>query len=138
MRLVTMNRPAELNAFTIDMHVAFAKLWGVLEDDTQARAVVLTGAGRAFSAGGDLDDFEARRVDFEVRRRAMGEARWLVTDLLDVRIPVIAAVNGPAVGLGCTLAPVRSAGDEARAEPAPPTSSPRLAGARTRRGESSP
>lgn len=103
-RLVTMNRPAELNAFNIDMHVAFAKLWGALEDDTGARAVVLTGAGRAFSAGGDLDDFEARRVDFEIRRREMREARRLVTDMLDVRVPVIAAVNGPAVGLGCTLA----------------------------------
>lgn len=103
-RVVTMNRPDELNAFTIDMHVAFAQLWSELEDDPDVRAVVLTGAGRAFSAGGDLDDFEKRRVDFDVRRRAMREARRLVDDMLNVRVPIVAAVNGPAVGLGCTVA----------------------------------
>ncbi|HZT67815.1 MAG TPA: enoyl-CoA hydratase/isomerase family protein [Acidimicrobiales bacterium] len=103
-RIVTLNRPDTLNAFSDELHVAFARMWAAFDDDEEVRAVVLTGAGRAFSTGGLLEDFEARRVDLAVRRRSMREARRLVQDMLDVRVPVVAAVNGPAVGLGCTIA----------------------------------
>ncbi|MHB1784609.1 MAG: enoyl-CoA hydratase/isomerase family protein [Acidimicrobiales bacterium] len=103
-RIVTLNRPDQLNAFTDELHTAFAHMWSQLDADDDVRAVVLTGAGRAFSAGGTLEDFELRRSDFGVRRRAMREARRLVEDMLNVRVPVVAAVNGPAVGLGCTVA----------------------------------
>lgn len=103
-RIVTLNRPEQLNAFTDELHTAFAHMWSQLDADDDVRAVVLTGAGRAFSTGGSLADFELRRSDFGVRRRAMREARRLVEDMLNIRVPVVAAVNGPAVGLGCTVA----------------------------------
>jgi enoyl-CoA hydratase/carnithine racemase len=103
-RVVTLNRPDELNAFSDELHESFVALWANLADDAGARAVVLTGAGRAFSAGGSYDDFERRRVDVDFRARAMDQARRIVDAMLDCRLPVVASVNGPAVGLGCTIA----------------------------------
>lgn len=102
-RIVTLDRPDELNAFTDEFHATFVELWRAVADDDGARAVVLTGSGRAFSAGGSYADFELRRVDRAVRRRSMRLARELVTAMLDVEVPVVAAVNGPAVGLGATV-----------------------------------
>lgn len=102
-RIVTLDRPDELNAFTDAFHATFVELWRVLGDDDAARAIVLTGSGRAFSAGGSYDDFEERRVDRAVRRRSMRLARELVMTMLDVEVPIVAAVNGPAVGLGATV-----------------------------------
>jgi enoyl-CoA hydratase len=101
--IVTLNRPDHLNAFDEDLHDAFARLWaGIAADD--ARAVVLTGAGRAFCAGGNIDAFEQLRVDHAARRKTMRDARRVVDEMLNVHLPVVAAVNGAAVGLGCTLA----------------------------------
>jgi enoyl-CoA hydratase/carnithine racemase len=102
-RIVTLNRPDARNAFSEPMHHAFARTMATIDDDVDARAVVLTGSGRAFCAGGSLDDFETKRVDFEARRQSMRDARRLVDEMLALRVPVIAAVNGAAVGLGCTL-----------------------------------
>jgi len=102
-RIVTLDRPDELNAFSEDLHAEFVDAWRALEDDDDARAIVLTGAGRAFSAGGSYEDFEHRRVDPVVRRRSLRLARRLVDDMLSMPLPVVAAVNGPAVGLGCTV-----------------------------------
>jgi len=102
-RIVTLNRPEHLNAFDEELHVQFAQLWTFVEADDEARAVVLTGAGRAFCAGGSIDDFDRFRVDFAARRRILRSARRLVDEMLNVHVPVVAAVNGPAVGLGCTL-----------------------------------
>jgi enoyl-CoA hydratase len=102
-RIVTLNRPETLNAFTEDFHAEFVDLWTHVERDEDARAVVLTGSGKAFSAGGSYEDFEHRRVDMAVRRRSLRLARRLVDDMLNVAVPVVAAVNGPAVGLGCTV-----------------------------------
>jgi enoyl-CoA hydratase len=102
-RIVTLNRPDHLNSFDVEMHTEFSRLWSIIDRDDEARAVVLTGAGRAFSAGGNLEDFDTFRVDFAARRRTMRTARRLVDEMLNVHLPVVAAVNGPAVGLGCTL-----------------------------------
>src|SRR6266540_3942521 len=102
-RVVTLNRPDARNAFSEPMHRAFSQIMATIDDDADARAVVLTGAGRAFCAGGSLDDFETKRVDFEIRRQSMRDARRLVDNMLNLHVPLVAAVNGPAVGLGCTL-----------------------------------
>jgi hypothetical protein len=61
--------------------------------------VVLTGAGRAFCAGGSIDDFDLFRTDLAARANAMRSARRLIDEMLNVRVPVVAALNGPAVGL---------------------------------------
>jgi enoyl-CoA hydratase len=101
--IVTLNRPEHLNAFNDELHDAFARLWSALDADADVHAVVLTGAGRAFCAGGNVDGFEHLRVDHAARRKTMRDARRVVDEMLNVHVPVVAAVNGPAVGLGCTL-----------------------------------
>src|SRR4051794_15938220 len=101
---VTLNRPDALNSFDDDLHREFPRLMADLDEDDRVRAVVLTGAGRAFSAGGNTDDFLRFADDYPARRRAMRQGRKLVEAMLSTEVPVIAAVNGPAVGLGCTLA----------------------------------
>ena len=103
-RILTMNRPEALNAFDGELHHALPDALHEVSDDPKVRAVVLTGAGRAFSAGGNIDDFTAFANDFELRRATLRLGRRLFEELINVHLPVIAAVNGPAVGLGCTIA----------------------------------
>jgi enoyl-CoA hydratase len=103
-RVVTMNKPETLNANSPDLHNALVDVWHHLASDGEARAVVLTGAGRAFSAGGDMDDFVQLWTDTSRRRRELDQARRLLREMLDFPLPLIAAINGPAVGLGCSLA----------------------------------
>jgi enoyl-CoA hydratase len=101
---VTINRPEAMNSFDDDLHAAFPALLDRIEDDPEVRAVVLTGAGRAFSAGGNTADFPLFADDQRARGKAMRQGKRLVDAMLGFRVPVVAAVNGPAVGLGCTLA----------------------------------
>lgn len=103
-RIVTMNRPDSLNSVTDDLHSALAGVWQDLARDRGARAVVLTGAGRAFSAGGNMPGFIETVNNQVARREGMREAGRLVTEMLRFHLPVVAAVNGPAVGLGASLA----------------------------------
>jgi enoyl-CoA hydratase/carnithine racemase len=103
-RVLTLNRPDTLNAFDDDLHAGLPAALRQVELDREARVIVLTGAGRAFSAGGDIEDFERFADDLELRRRSLRTGRQLFEDLVNVHLPVIAAVNGPAVGLGCTIA----------------------------------
>lgn len=99
---VTLNRPAELNATNHALHEALIHVWAHLEA-IDARAVVLTGAGSAFSAGGDMAHLKACR-DPALRRPEIDGAGHLVRAMLACQLPIVAAVNGPAVGLGCSLA----------------------------------
>lgn len=103
-RILTLNQPDSLNAFTEELHEQFVDVWADVDADEDCRAVVLTGAGRTFSAGGSYEDFEGRRVDQARRRRSLRLARRLADEMIEVAVPVVAAVNGPAVGLGCTVA----------------------------------
>nr|WP_170306055.1 enoyl-CoA hydratase/isomerase family protein [Mycolicibacter kumamotonensis] len=103
-RVVTLNRPQAMNAANEALHTALQSVWGYLARDTDARAVVLTGAGPAFSAGGDFNHFVELWDDRPARRREIEGARRLLTEMVDFPLPVVAAVNGPAVGLGCNLA----------------------------------
>lgn len=103
-RIVTMNRPDKFNALNAGLHRGLVEVWRVLAHDRDARAVVLTGAGRAFCAGGDLDFVAAAHTDPEERRHIIREARALAHALIGFHLPVVAAVNGPAVGAGCNIA----------------------------------
>ncbi|MFI9833135.1 enoyl-CoA hydratase/isomerase family protein [Streptomyces sp. NPDC051913] len=103
LRVITLNRPEALNAVNDPLHTGLARLWPRLSEDRDARAAVLTGAGKAFSAGGDFAYLDAIRQDAELRARTIAHGRDIVLGMVRCRIPVIAAVNGPAVGLGCSL-----------------------------------
>ncbi|GGL13694.1 enoyl-CoA hydratase/isomerase family protein [Nocardia jinanensis] len=103
-RLVTLNRPEALNATNEALHDALIAVWPYLAKDPEARAVVLTGAGRAFSAGGDFEHFVELWDDRAARRKEIDAAGQLLHAMIDFPLPVVAAVNGAAVGLGCNLA----------------------------------
>lgn len=102
-RVLTLNRPDSRNAFNDDLKLAFVDRLRELARDQEARAVVLTGAGAAFSGGGDVSNF-ANRYAFENRFYWMREARLLADEMLRCHLPIVAALNGPAVGLGCSIA----------------------------------
>jgi enoyl-CoA hydratase len=103
-RIVTINRPEKYNAVNEDIHHGLARVWRHLAADPEVRAVVLTGAGKAFSSGGDMPMFQNLQRDPDVRRTMLEEARQVFNELIDCPLPIVAAVNGPAVGLGCTIA----------------------------------
>jgi len=101
-RLIELNRPEQRNAASEALHTALAGVWDRLAADEAVRAVVLTGRGRAFSAGGDFHVMTRVQRDEAFREQNIAEARRIITGM--VGCPVMAAVNGPAVGLGCSLA----------------------------------
>ena len=103
-RTVTLSRPAELNAVNKDLHWALANVWRQLAADRGARVVILTGAGKAFSAGGDLDWITSFLDDPVARDESLREGAQIIEEILRFPLPVIAAVNGAAVGLGCSVA----------------------------------
>lgn len=102
-RIVRLNRPDDLNAVNHELHEGLADLWPQINADDEVRAVVLTGNGRAFSAGGDFTYLRELSEDLALRRVTIDTGKRLVLNMIQARVPVVAAVNGPAVGLGCSL-----------------------------------
>lgn len=102
-RVVTLNRAEQLNAADRELHRMLPEVFRAIQQDCAARAVVITGAGRAFCAGGDLGLIERMSNDKDLRAEVMAEGKAIVTAMLDTEIPIVAAVNGPAVGLGYSL-----------------------------------
>jgi enoyl-CoA hydratase/carnithine racemase len=102
-RIVRLSRPEQLNAVNDDLHRGLAEVWPQLSADPDARVAVITGEGRAFSAGGDFDLLDRMSKDMWLRRTTIDEGRDIVLNMVRCRVPVVAAVNGPAVGLGCSL-----------------------------------
>jgi enoyl-CoA hydratase len=102
-RLVTLNRPEQLNATNEALHRGLSLVWRQLADDADARVAILTGAGNAFSAGGDFHFMTKLSADERVREQTLEEGRTILLDMIRFPLPLIAAVNGPAVGLGCSL-----------------------------------
>jgi len=101
---VTLNRPDKLNAADLSMQRALVESWQAIEDDDQVRAVVLTGEGRAFCAGGDLslvDQLAAGNEGLQVELSLIH--RQLLTAMLETDLPVIASVKGAAMGFGAEL-----------------------------------
>jgi enoyl-CoA hydratase/carnithine racemase len=103
---VTLDRPERLNAFTEEMAGEILDALDRTDADDDVRAVVFTGAGRAFCAGADLgkggDTFAHRAEPFEMSRHA--DSGGLISRrLFDSAKPVIAAINGPAIGIGITM-----------------------------------
>jgi enoyl-CoA hydratase/carnithine racemase len=102
-RIVRLARPEQLNAINDELHLGLTRLFPQLSADRDARVAVITGVGRAFSAGGDFDLLDRMVNDRALRRDVIAEGRELVLNMLRCRVPVVAAVNGPAVGLGCSV-----------------------------------
>ncbi|WP_405866950.1 MULTISPECIES: enoyl-CoA hydratase/isomerase family protein [unclassified Streptomyces] len=92
-----------LNAVDPRMHGELADIWPVVDRDEQTRAVLVQGAGRAFSAGGTFDSIEAMTEDYAVRARVMREARDMVYGVINCSKPVVSAIHGPAVGAGLVI-----------------------------------
>jgi enoyl-CoA hydratase len=103
-RVVTLNRPDDLNGANRAMHQSLARIWDHLGADTDARAVVVTGTGSTFSAGGDFGYMQENIDDEAMRAQTIAEGRSIIRGMVRCPLPVIAAVNGPAVGLGCSIA----------------------------------
>jgi 2-(1,2-epoxy-1,2-dihydrophenyl)acetyl-CoA isomerase len=102
---LTLNRPDRLNSFTTEMHEEVAAALGTVESDPAIRALLLTGAGRGFCAGQDLNLREASAgSEFDAGAAIDRYYNPLVRRLRALRKPVIAAVNGPAAGAGANLA----------------------------------
>ena len=102
-RVVWLNRPEQLNATNHGLHRGLAELFPQIDADDEVRAVVLTGRGRAFSAGGDFAYLDELARDAVRRRETLAHGKQIVTGMVQCRVPIVAAVNGPAVGLGCSL-----------------------------------
>ena len=101
---VALNRPDVLNAVNTRLHQELIDAFAFAARDAGSDLVLLTGEGRAFSAGGDLEQMERVIADPALFDIEVRDAKLLIFALLEIEKPVIARVNGHAVGLGCTLA----------------------------------
>ena len=114
---LTLNAPGRLNALSGTVHRELAEVWKAIGGDDETRAVLVRGAGGAFSAGGDLDLVLEIANDPATRLRVFHEARDLVYNVVDCPKPIVSAMTGPAVGAGLAvglLADVSIATPEAR------------------------
>jgi enoyl-CoA hydratase len=105
-----LNSPETLNAFTGPMHTSMSRIWDDVNDDPDVHVVVLTGAGRAFSAGGNVIAMQKKIDDPDAWDAGMPEARRIVFRMLECDKPIIARVNGHAVGQefsGAGIGPAR-------------------------------
>lgn len=102
--VVTLNRPDNLNAFNLALHDELAAALEFARDDACSDVILLTGAGRAFSAGGDFEHIENNARHPELFEHEVRVARRIVLTLLDIAKPVVCRLNGHAVGLGATIA----------------------------------
>jgi enoyl-CoA hydratase len=112
---LTFNRPdpaileivldgPNLNAVSSSMHADLADVWPVVNRDESVRAVLVRGAGRAFSAGGSFDMINEIVDDPAARTRVFREAKDLVHNMVNCDTPIVSAINGPAVGAGLVVA----------------------------------
>jgi enoyl-CoA hydratase len=103
--IFTLKRPEALNAINAELHTELEDIFADVAQDNEVNVVVLTGAGRAFCAGGDVKGMDARQFDDPLKARVpLRYGKRLIHNMIEVEQPIIAAVNGDAVGLGATLA----------------------------------
>jgi enoyl-CoA hydratase len=102
--LITLNRPEVYNAADEMMHSQLARVWADVSLDEQTRVAVVTGAGRAFSAGGDLAMVQRMIGDHDRVTRMLTEMSDLVYNMVNCQKPIVSAINGVAVGAGLVVA----------------------------------
>jgi enoyl-CoA hydratase len=114
---ISFNKPETLNSLDKDGHRELTYIWRDIDDDENVSAVILTGKGRAFSAGGDFGMIEEMIADSKTLTRTWKEARDLVYNIINCSKPIVSAINGAAVGAGLVaglLADISIAGKSAR------------------------
>ncbi len=102
--LMTLNRPEVLNATNDRLHWELTQIWQTIAADPETRVAVVTGKGRAFSAGGDMEMVERNATDPRRLARTVQEATDLVYNITNCDKPVVSAINGVAVGAGLVVA----------------------------------
>lgn len=100
---LTINRPAQRNAFNREMWGELARVMHSLQGDGEVRAVIITGAGATFAAGADLSQLAELKDDQE-RHAYVSLVEGALESIINFPYPVIAMINGPAIGAGCELA----------------------------------
>ncbi len=103
LRIITFNRPEKKNAINGAIHTALAEIWSILEDDLDARCVLLQAEGQTFTAGGDFDWFKSQMQNPAERATALREGHRIFDRMLSCRLPIVTAIQGGAVGLGASL-----------------------------------
>ena len=114
---ITFNKPETLNSLDQQGHRELTYIWREIDEDPNVSAVILTGKGKAFSAGGDFGMIDAMIDDPKARARGWKEARDLVYNIVNCSKPIVSAINGAAVGAGLVaglLADISIAGKSAR------------------------
>jgi enoyl-CoA hydratase len=101
---ITLDRPERLNALDAIGHREITEVWRDIDQDPGVDVVLLRGAGKGFSAGGDFEMIEAMMSDFDTLARTWREARDLVYNLINCSKPIVSAIHGPAVGAGLVCA----------------------------------
>ncbi len=101
---MTLDRPEKLNATDGPLHFGLSRVWDDIHDDPETRVVVVTGAGDAFSAGGDLEWISGMAGNYDVIRNVMAEAGDIVYKMMSCQKIIISAINGVAVGAGLAVA----------------------------------
>jgi enoyl-CoA hydratase len=103
--LVTMARPEKYNAADTAMHRDMSLIWPVISEDPLTRVCVITGEGKAFSAGGDLNSMHEQIDNYEmIVRQMIKEAAGIVYGMINCEKVIVSAINGPAVGAGLACA----------------------------------
>ena len=113
---ITLSR-GRMNALDFNMHHDLGNIWGLIDRDPDVNAVVVTGEGRAFSAGGDFEMIENILTDHDFRCKMWKDARYMVDGMLQCSKPIISAINGAAAGGGLAvalLADISIAGESAK------------------------
>jgi enoyl-CoA hydratase len=101
---ITLNRPDKLNALDALGHSELTRVWRDADEDETVRSIILCGAGKSFSAGGDFQMVQDMIDSFEVRCRVWREAKDLVYNIINCSKPVVSAIQGAAVGAGLVAA----------------------------------
>ncbi|WP_031464575.1 enoyl-CoA hydratase/isomerase family protein [Sciscionella sediminilitoris] len=102
--LITLDRPEKYNAADEVMHGELARVWTDVSQDPETRVAVVTGAGKAFSAGGDLSMVRRMAGDHARVSHMLEEMSTLVYSMIDCTKPIVSAINGVAVGAGTVVA----------------------------------
>jgi enoyl-CoA hydratase len=115
--VITLDRPEKYNAADEQMHSELARVWIDVAADPATRVAVITGAGKAFSAGGDLGMVERMAGDYDRVSQMLNEMSDLVYNIINCEKPIVSAINGVAVGAGTVaalLADVAVAAEDAK------------------------